>query len=388
MVLFIGLTLFASDSILKPCLVGFQVVIPEDTPDSASVFITGSIPLLGEWNHKEICQHNQNGIYRKEITVDSGSLIEYKYSLGSWNTVEKSKNQHEIENRRITIEKDTVIHDTVANWSITADTQGSCSGTIRYHDNFYSPELENSRTIMIYLPPGYYQDTSITYPVLYMHDGNNLFDQKTSFTHVEWQVDEIAERLIGQNEIVPLIIVGIYNNSDRANEYTPYKDEEYQLGGKGDLYLQFITKTLKTFIDHHYRTMPSREHTCIGGSSLGGLISVYAAIKYPEYFGQAMIISPAIWWSTKQIIREIDSCGFKLPVKLWIDIGTREGTDKGRLSHYVSAVQDCRELITVITKKGLKAGKDYHYEEIEAGIHHEKAWSERFNRILKYFYSP
>src|SRR5438067_3163560 len=150
------------------------------------------------------------------------------------------------------------------------------TGNIHCHRQFPSRTLGNRRDILVYLPPGYRRFLRRHYPVLYLHDGQNLFDSATAFGGVEWGVDETAQRLILGGKIEPLIIIGIYNTGEqRIDEYTPTIDPRQQRGGKADLYGRFIVEELKPFIDHRYRTMAGPEFTGLGGSSLGGLVSFY-----------------------------------------------------------------------------------------------------------------
>ncbi len=160
------------------------------------------------------------------------------------------------------------------------------TGDIRAQKNFHSNILNNDRDILVYLPPGYDAAKNRRYAVLYLHDGQNLFDGATSFiAGQEWQVDETAQRLIAAGKIEPLMIVGINNaGKDRNNEYAPVEDARYKMGGKADLYGRMLVEELKPFIDSRYRTRRDAEHTGLGGSSLGGLVSIYLALKYPAVF--------------------------------------------------------------------------------------------------------
>src|SRR5258705_10465824 len=150
---------------------------------------------------------------------------------------------------------------------------------------------------MVYLPPGYEASKRKSYSVFYLHDGQNLFDGATSFIPgQEWRVDETAQRLIDAGKIEPLIIVGINNaGKDRIDEYTPAADAKYKAGGKANLYGRMLVEELKPFIDAHYRTRQGAAHTGVGGSSLGGLVSLYLSLKYPRVFGRAAVVSPSVW---------------------------------------------------------------------------------------------
>ena len=178
------------------------------------------------------------------------------------------------------------------------------TGDIRLHKTFHSKILNNDRDVIVYLPPGYKANKTKHYSVFYMHDGQNLFDGATSYIPgQEWRVDETAQTLILAGKIEPLIIVGIYNTGkDRVNEYTAAEDAKYKAGGKADLYGRFLIEELKPFIDTTYRTRPDAKHTGLGGSSLGGLVSLYLGLKYPNVFSRIAVVSPAVWWADNQIV--------------------------------------------------------------------------------------
>ncbi|MFQ5807688.1 MAG: alpha/beta hydrolase, partial [Phycisphaerae bacterium] len=250
-----------------------------------------------------------------------------------------------------------------------------------------SPQLKNARTIMVYLPPGYDDPPEERFPVLYLHDGNNVFDARTSSTGVEWGVDETAQRLITQGRIRKVVIVGIHSTPQRTKEYAPFKDPAYG-GGFGDAYLEFIVKTLKPFIDKTYRTLPDREHTGIAGSSLGGLLSLYALFNCPGVFGFAGVVSPALWWAKRRIFSFVRAAGTPRPLRLWLDIGTEEGEPAGPLVEFNNGVADCRRLVRILRAKGYNDHRAIHYEEVEGGRHHEMDWAARVDRMLLYFFGP
>jgi predicted alpha/beta superfamily hydrolase len=199
---------------------------------------------------------------------------------------------------------------------------GSHGGSVIVMDeNFFMPQLDRTRRIWLYLPPGY-ETSGKSYPVLYMHDGQNLFDASTSFAG-EWQVDETLNGLYGQGLEVP-IVVGIDNGGmNRIGEYTPWPHAVHG-GGDGDLYVQFIIQTLKPHIDQNYRTLPGREHTGIMGSSLGALISHYAALQYPEVFSKAGLFSPSYWWSAN-VWPFTSEAGHQDAMRIYLMCGGQEG---------------------------------------------------------------
>lgn len=268
--------------------------------------------------------------------------------------------------------------------SSTVAAQQYLTGNIEYIRGFSSEILPDKRDVIIYLPPDYYQNTTRRYPVFYMHDGQNLFDGNTSFIKgQEWRVDESAERLILDGVIEPLIIVGIYNTGvQRVNEYTPSFDEQYQTGGRGDLYGRLIVEELKPQIDARYRTLTEPEHTALGGSSLGGLISIYLGLKYPQVFGKLAVISPSVWWDNRYILGYVARLPEKQNIRIWEDIGTKEG--QGFTANQMAKL-DARKLRDALIKKGW-TNADLKYYEAKGAGHNEAAWAARFPEILKYLF--
>jgi predicted alpha/beta superfamily hydrolase len=259
------------------------------------------------------------------------------------------------------------------------------TGEIRVHKNFYSKILNNSRDVLVYLPPGYTAKKKQRYDVFYMQDGQNLFDGATSFIPgQEWHADETAQQLINENKIEPLIIVGIYNTGkDRANEYTPAEDQKYKVGGKADLYGRMLVEELKPFIDHNYRTLHDPDHTGLGGSSLGGIVSLYVGLKYPKTFGRLAVISPSVWFADYQIVKFVDALPVKPKDRIWLDIGTKEGRDANEAAETVASAKRLNE---ALIKKGWKPAKDLSYFEAKGAEHNERAWAARLPQVLLYLY--
>ena len=259
------------------------------------------------------------------------------------------------------------------------------TGDVRLHKDFHSNILNNDRNVIVYLPPGYDTNKRRHYSVFYMHDGQNLFDGATSFIPgQEWRVDETAEALIKAGKIEPLIIVGIYNTgAERVNEYTAAQDPKYKAGGKGDLYGRFMVEELKPFIDKTYRTKSDAQHTGMGGSSLGGLISIYLGLKYPKVFTRVAVVSPAVWWADNHIVHFTENQSRRPSLRIWLDIGTKEGRDAPEAQR---TVEGARLLRTTLTRKGWKEEKDLKYFEAEGAEHNEKAWAARTPEILEFLF--
>ncbi|WCT10928.1 alpha/beta hydrolase [Mucilaginibacter jinjuensis] len=237
-------------------------------------------------------QQISEGTYRLTTRLKPG-LYEFKVTRGSWETVECDATGNGLTNRQIYLKKDTTINITAAAWQDNfpkAEKQHTATAQVHIiSEHFDMPQLSRQRRVWIYLPKDY-ETTKRKYPVLYMHDGQNLFDNYTS-GYGEWGVDELMDKVPEKDQC---IIIGIDHGGDyRISEYNPY-DSKYGKG-QGDAYVEFLVKTLKPYIDQHYKTLTDAGHTAIAGSSMGGLISMYAELKYREVFGQAGIFSPAFW---------------------------------------------------------------------------------------------
>lgn len=246
------------------------------------------------------------------------------------------------------------------------------------HEGFRSEILENERQVTVWLPPGYDVDADRRYPVLYLHDGQNLFEPERAFKKGEhWRVGEAASALVEAGRVAPLIIVGIDNAGPRRlHEYTPTHDRRRGGGGASD-YGRFLLEELKPFIDTEYRTLADPLHTGLGGSSLGALVSLYLGLKRPDVFSRLAILSPSVWWDRRAILGDVRNARPKPSLRLWVDIGTREGR------HHV---ENTRLLKAGLLKGGWVEGDDLHYEEVEGGTHSEGAWADRFGRVLEFLF--
>ncbi|HYO12058.1 MAG TPA: alpha/beta hydrolase-fold protein [Thermoanaerobaculia bacterium] len=251
------------------------------------------------------------------------------------------------------------------------------TGTIRVHKPFVSKHLDRPREVFVWLPPGYEKEAGRRYPVLYMHDGQKVFD--AAVTGIEWQMDETAGRLVEAGVIEPLIIVGVNSTADRIAEYTPYtfeRDSKVE-GGKGRLYGRLLVEELKPFIDSTYRTLPDAAHTGLGGASLGGLITLDLGLRFPEVFGKLIIASPGVWWRDGAILKDVANLPRKSGQKIWLDIGTKE---------HDRLITGVRELRDILVAKGWKEGSDLRYVEAKDAGHDETAWAARVEEMLRFLF--
>jgi predicted alpha/beta superfamily hydrolase len=250
---------------------------------------------------------------------------------------------------------------------------------LQIHRRFASQHLSSRRDIAVYLPPGYCQSTE-RYPVFYLQDGQNLFDPATAFAGQDWRAGATADAMTARGEIRPVILVGVYNTGvHRISEYTPTRNARRK-GGKADRYARMLARELKPFIDREYRTLKGAVDTAVGGSSLGALASLVAALQYPRVFGSAAIISPSVWWDNRSILALVRSYKSAARPRLWLDMGTAEGESPQHL------VEDARALRDALFEKCWREDTDLSYHEIQGGTHSERDWAARFGSILAYLF--
>lgn len=250
-------------------------------------------------------------------------------------------------------------------------------GRLERIHGFESAILGNKRDVTIYLPPNYDDRPDSRYPVLYMQDGQNLFDAERAYIPGQhWQLKEAADAAIGERTVSPMIIVAVdHAGSARADEFTPVRSEKHKAGGRADDYTRMLIEELKPAIDERFRTLPDAPNTGIAGSSLGGLVSLHASLTHPEVFGRVGAMSPSVWWGDRAILKTVDA--YRGPVlRLWTDIGGREGME---------ALHDARALRDRFTAKGWKASTFQYFEDRRAD-HSERAWQRRVRLVLEFLF--
>lgn len=248
---------------------------------------------------------------------------------------------------------------------------GAPFGKLTIVPSFASPQLGNSRKLRIYLPASYDENKAKRYPVLYMHDAQNLFDAKTAAFGVEWKLDETVNRLVATGLMEEIIVVGIDNTPERIPEYTPCCDPKHG-GGKLDAYQAFIVDTVKPYIDKTLRTLPGKAHTALMGSSLGGLASIAIAQRKPEVFSMAGGMSSSFWWNNNAMLGKLPA---RVPVKLYIDAGARD-----------DGLEDTTRMRDALLKQGYRDGADLRYVADPGGGHNETSWGARVDKALTWFF--
>ncbi len=347
--------------------------IPTYTPEEDFIYIAGSFNV---WQPGDVSYRLTEDTGGKWwITLDSqlqGMQIQFKFTRGSWETVEKGPNGEEISNRLFTFGNGDTVGVIIHNWANGGGSSTAAENVVVMDEDFYMPQLDRNRRIWLYLPPDY-ESSGKNYPVLYMHDGQNLFDAQTSFSG-EWEVDETLNEAFGQGYQVP-IVVGIDNGGlERINEYSPWTHAGFG-GGDGELYMQFIVETLKPYIDEHYRTIPGRETTGIMGSSMGGFISHYGIFQYQETFSKAAIFSPSYWFSDSiwSFTREM---GIRETMRIYLMCGGSEGLGT------INNLNDMQDSLLAI---GLPSN-DLYTKIVPGGQHNEALWRQDFGEAYLWLF--
>jgi enterochelin esterase-like enzyme len=252
------------------------------------------------------------------------------------------------------------------------------SSQLRKHEKYRSRFLPGTRDLIVYLPAMYDKNPRAHFPVLYLQDGQNLFDGTTSFIPgMDWHIRETADHLIAQGAIQPLVIVGIYNTGKRRlGEYTPSRDKKLG-GGKADRYGRMLIEEIKPFIESEYRVLGGPAHTGLGGSSLGGLLTIYLGLRFPHIFGKLAVLSPSVWWNRGWILNFVAHASGPARPHIWLDTGTDEG---GR------SMENVKKLRDVLVQGGWRQGRDLHFEEIPGAHHNEAAWAQRVGPFLQFLF--
>jgi len=372
----------------RSAMITFKVQTPEYTPEDARIYISGNLTSLGPWDPGKVELGSVGDqLYAITLVLPVGTELKFKFTRGSWGTVEKGTDFEEIADREYEVVGDEAIPITVENWrdfSPVPETH-SVTGDVDLLLDFAATKLGNTRAIVILLPPGYRDDEERRYPVLYMHDGQNLFDAGSAFVGVEWNVDETTTRMIEEGQIAPLIVVGIYNTGDRVYEYTPTVDP-VRGGGGARLYADFIINDLKPYVDAEYRTLTDAEHTGVMGSSLGGIASLYLGWTRPDVFTRIGAMSPSYWWADSQIVRMIEELPPPDGLRIWMDMGTAEDRTDTNNDDISDVIETHRAVRDTLIGYGFKLGRNLKYVEDEDAPHNERAWSARFPRALKFLF--
>ncbi|HSW53639.1 MAG TPA: alpha/beta hydrolase-fold protein [Ignavibacteriaceae bacterium] len=348
-------------------------VIADNLPEGSKIYITGNDDQLGNWQPDSIeLSEIEKGKWSKSFSFIKGKKLEFKITRGSWDTEALGNHGAVPDNYVVEILNDTTIEINITLWAdqVERKIEGQITGTVQYHKSFQGEGIK-PRDVIVWLPPDYESDLNNNYPVLYMHDGQNIVDPATSAFQVDWQIDEAADSLIRKELIEPIIIVGIYNTSDRNDEYAD--------GELGFSYMKFIVDSLKPFIDSNYRTKPDRMNTANGGGSLGGLISFLLMWEYSETFSKSISFSPAFKIDNYDCIDNVKSYEGKLKqFQLYINNGDNELDS--------SLQPGIDEMLIVLKQKDYIEGDHFYFHKGKNSLHSERGWAKNIWRALIFIF--
>ena len=350
-----------------------RVAVPRNTPADAAVHIAGSFngwnPAAADFRLKRAGDH-----FVITLPESVHGPIEFKFTLGSWDRVETGANGSNLANRTFTVPAGTSTYEaSVAAWSSgpPAPRTSTRTRSVTVIPDFAMPELGGTRRLWVYLPPDY-ATSNKRYPVLYMHDGQNVFDDSTSYAG-EWGVDEALDSLHAAGDRGVIVIAVDHAGQQRVNEYSPWPMRFGQ--GHGDAYAKFLVETLKPWVDRTYRTLPDRDHTGIAGSSMGGLISFYAALRYPDVFGKAGIFSPAFWIAPNAYAMAAQAPRPHRLTRFYIISGALE-VAAGEASGIYQ--RDQERMVETLSARGYQLGSQLFARIAPDGRHTESFWRREF----------
>ena len=373
LLIFALLTLIAFNSCSNNNINIIIELIAEGLPQGSKIYITGNDEQLGNWQPDVVeLIRTKEGKWTKKFSFERGKKLEFKFTRGSWETEALNDDGSVPPNYIFEVLNDTTIKIKINLWAdqVGKKIEGQITGTVKYHRNFQGYGIK-SRDIIVWLPPDYETDSDKKHPVLYMHDGQNIVDPNTSLFQVDWQIDEAADTLIREGLIEPLIIVGIYNTSDRK--------EEYSEAPLGVAYMKFIVDSLKPFIDRNYRTLKGSENTANGGASLGGLIPIILTWEHPEVFSKAICFSPAFKIDQYNFVDNVIAYhGKKKNIEVYINNGNNE------LDSQLQTGVD--EMLEALIKQGYIEGKDFYFFKDRNAQHGERDWAKSIWRALIFMF--
>ncbi len=347
--------------------------LPGTTPPNPVLFIAGS---FNQWNPADSAfMFTKAGPNYEVVLPPQNGVVKFKVTRGSWQTCEGTVNGGQIADRSFTYTQGLIMPIQIAGWEATPSTASTALPNVKVvSDVFFIPQLNRTRKVSIYLPNNYDSNSTERYPVLYMHDGQNLFDEASSFSG-EWGVDETlsAREKSGRKSC---IVVAIDNGGvSRLEEYAAFANPQYG-GGRGEPYVSFLVNTLKPFIDSAYRTLPQRDFTAIAGSSMGGLISMYAAIAYPEVYSKVGLFSPSFWFSDS-LFTYVASKPKTADTRFYIVAGINESETMVRYIDSMIVLLNANGHSNAHILKSLKAD----------GAHREWFWKREFGPCYDWLFS-
>lgn len=366
-----------------------EVTVPDTLPANAEIYVAGSFNDWEPGERRYRLSKQADGTYEITLPDLPAGPMEFKFTLGSWTHVEVDDAGNDLGNREIVVPEEggVTYASSIAGWRNPErpwpfPNSTATSSVSILERSFSMDPLDRERRIWLYLPPDY-QTSGRAYPVLYMHDGQNLFDDATSYAG-EWGVDETLDSLHAAGD-PGVIVVGIDNGAElRSDEYSPWRNERLDAGGEGDAYVEFLAETLKPHIDSLYRTKPGPSDTGIMGSSMGGLISTYALFERPDVFRNVGVFSPAYWFAPQIFDRADDVDGPPPEVRVYMMSGALEQAEGEPDSVYV---RDHERMVDLLTAAGYERGEHLSSAIHADGRHAEWFWRREFPAAFQWLFA-
>jgi enterochelin esterase-like enzyme len=346
----------------------FDITVPASTPARASIFVTGSAGALGAWSPAGLrASRVEDRRYEAVAELPPGEAVEFKVTRGDWGTAEVQRDGAPRQNRRRVLRQSGTVRVSVAQW---ADVKRRVRGPVGLNELHQVPSraLGGERQVLVHLPPGYHE-VARAYPLLLMHDGQNLFDDATSYAGVKWAADEAVDRLVERGHMEPVVVVGVWNSPARMREYHPERPLCV-------LYERFLAEELVPWLKQRYRLLRAR---CgVAGSSMGGIVSLHLAERRRELFTRVGVVSPSLFAGQGVARRLREHPLGPEGRRMWMDMGTLEGGAK--------AVQGLHLLRDLLHAAGWR--DELRCEVVQGGRHHEWDWARRLPKILTHLYPP
>ena len=367
-----------------------RISIRARVPDrSGTVYLTGNLPELGPWNPEQRAMEGTGGERHLALDVPAGMVLEFKLTLGSWTREGLGPSGEAMPNFRVTADADREVTVEIGSFKndpryYMSDTQGSgVLGTLVYWHDVPSRHLRAARHVSIWLPPGYRNSGLARYPVLYMHDGQNLFDARIANTGIDWGIDEAVVRSAAAGRMPEVIVVGVWNTADRLREYSPWH--------WGPAYGRFLIEELMPEVNAELRTRTGPRHTTVMGSSLGALISFDLCRRHPHVFGAAGCVSTALALSEADFTDKPQASTQPFMVRdiargLRFPRGPRLYFDHGTSRAYAGYAPLLAQVTQWLIRQGHREGRDFVARRIEGAEHNEAAWRARLDDVLAFLY--
>lgn len=353
--------------------VTFEITTMAPLPVGEQVFIAGNVEGLGRWHPAGMpLTRVHDLLWTATVILPADEIIEYKITRGSWDAEESRIDRRIPKNYRIESSHDDIVKHRVHHWKDHRVPQPDIEGDYRIHADIPSRHLRYARNVIVWLPPSYEKEKDRRYPVLYMQDGEQVFDPNTSTWNQDWEVDEWCSKLIEENRLQEIIVVGVYSSPDRFLEYNP--------AGAGHAYEKFLLEELKPFIDQEYRTVADRNHTAIAGSSLGATMAFYMAWNHPEtFFGAACLSSAFTFKDDPFLCDQVKNTGQAPDIRLYLYCGKGDDLEQ-RLA------RDLHTMADLLRAKGFDDGRNLKVVEDPHGPHNEAAWARHTDHWLLFLF--